>query len=70
MMQILKPACAVLTALAAPWTPAVGTPGVVIQVDHSFTFTSPAAADTDRVRVCVPRGANPVLFGRLKVLVP
>jgi hypothetical protein len=37
---------------------------VVIQVDDNFTFTPPAA-NTDRVRVYVPRGVNTRLFGRL-----
>jgi autotransporter-associated beta strand protein len=58
------------TDLAGTWTAATGAPGVVIQVDNNFAFTPPAAADTDRVRVYVPRGANPALFGRLKVVVP
>jgi len=62
--------CETDTDLAAPWTAATGAPGVVIQVDNNFAFTPPAAADTDRVRVYVPRGANPRLFGRLNVLVP
>jgi fibronectin-binding autotransporter adhesin len=62
--------CETDTDLVAPWTPATGAPGVVIQVDDNFTFTPPAAADTDRVRVYVPRGANEELFGRLSVLVP
>ena len=57
--------------LLGTWTTAVGgVSGVVIQVDNNFSFTPPAAADTDRVRVFVPRGANPLLFGRLNVLVP
>jgi autotransporter-associated beta strand protein len=58
------------TDLVGPWTAATGAPGVVIQEDDNFAFTPPAAANTDRVRVYVPRGTNPVLFGRLKVLVP
>ena len=62
--------CETDTDLVAPWTPATGAPGVVIQVDNNFTFTPPAAADTDRVRVYVPRGANTKLFGRLNVVVP
>ena len=62
--------CETAINLAAPWTPAAGVPGVVIQVDDNFTFTPPVAAATDRVRVYVPRGSNPVRFGRLKVLVP
>jgi autotransporter-associated beta strand protein len=61
--------CETNTDLAGPWTPATGAPGVVIQVDDNFTFTPPAA-DTDRVRVYVPRGANTTLFGRLNVSVP
>jgi hypothetical protein len=58
------------TDLVGPWTAATGAPGVVIQEDDNFAFTPPAAANTDRVRVYVPRGTKPVLFGRLKVLVP
>lgn len=58
------------TEPVGPWTPAAGAPGVVIQVDDNFSFTPPAAADTDRVRVYVPRGANTLFFGRLKVVVP
>ena len=55
---------------ATPWTPVAGIPGVIIQVDDNHSFTPPAAAATDRVRVYVPRGADPVRFGRLKALVP
>ena len=62
--------CETDTDLVAPWTAATGAPGVVIQVDNNFTFSPPAAADTDRVRVYVPRGANTTLFGRLNVVVP
>jgi hypothetical protein len=57
--------------LVGPWTTAIdGASGVVIQVDNDFTFTPPAAAATDQVRVYVPRGANTKLFGRLDVVVP
>ena len=45
-------------------------PGVVIQVDDNYASFTPPAANTDRVRVYVPRGANTKLFGRLKVVVP
>ncbi len=62
--------CETNTALIAPWSPATGAPGVVVQIDDNFTFTPPAAAATDRVRVYVPRGVNPKLFARMKVLVP
>jgi hypothetical protein len=63
--------CETSTNLAGPWTIATsGVSGVVIQVDDNHTFTPPAAAATDRVRVYVPRGANPAQFGRLKVQVP
>jgi autotransporter-associated beta strand protein len=62
--------CETDTDLVAPWTAATGAPGVVIQVDDNATFTPPAATDTDRVRVYVPRGANTKLFGRLNVVVP
>ena len=64
-------ACETDTDLVGPWTAAIdGASGVVIQVDDNFTFTPPAAAATDRVRVYVPRGANTKLFGRLDVVVP
>jgi fibronectin-binding autotransporter adhesin len=56
--------------LAGVWTSSTGAPGVVIQVDDNFTFTPAAAADTDRVRVYIPRAADTTLFGRLKVVVP
>ncbi|MEX1114009.1 MAG: autotransporter-associated beta strand repeat-containing protein [Akkermansiaceae bacterium] len=63
--------CETDTDLVAPWTVATdGVSGTVIQVDDNFTFNPPAAADTDRVRVYVPRGANTKLFGRLDVQVP
>jgi autotransporter-associated beta strand protein/VCBS repeat-containing protein len=63
--------CETDTDLVGSWTVATdGVSGTVIQVDDNFTFTPPAAADTDRVRVYVPRGANTKLFGRLDVQVP
>ena len=62
--------CETSSNLTAPWTAATGAPGVVVQVDDNFTFTPPAAAATDRVRVYVPSSSKAVLFGRLKVLVP
>ena len=62
--------CETDTDLVAPWTAATGAPGVVILVNDNYTFTPPAPADTDRVRVYVPRGANTTLFGRLNVVVP
>ncbi len=62
--------CETDTDLLATWTAATGAPGVVILVDDNFTFTPPAAANTDRVRVYVPRGANTTLFGRLRAVVP
>ena len=62
--------CETDTDMVAPWTTATGAPGVVIEVDNNFTFSPPAAADTDRVRVYVPRGLNTRLFGRLNVTVP
>ena len=68
---LVASACQTDTDLAGTWTTAIdGASGVVIQVDDNFTFTPPAAAATDRVRVYVPRGANTVLFGRLDVVVP
>ncbi|OYV05052.1 MAG: hypothetical protein CFE26_13625, partial [Verrucomicrobiales bacterium VVV1] len=62
--------CETDTDLAGTWTSSTGAPGVVIQVDDNFTFTPAAAANTDRVRVYIPRAANTTLFGRLKVVVP
>ncbi len=62
--------CETDTDLVAPWTAATGAPGVVILVNDNFAFSPPAAADTDRVRVYVPRGSNTTLFGRLNVVVP
>ena len=63
--------CETDSDLVAPWTVATdGVSGTVIQVDDNFTFTPPAAANTDRVRVYVPRGANTKLFGHLDVQVP
>jgi autotransporter-associated beta strand protein len=63
--------CETDTDLVGPWTVATdGVSGTVIQVDDNFTFTPPAAANTDRVRVYVLRGANTKLFGRLNVQVP
>ena len=63
--------CETDSDLVAPWTFATdGVSGTVIQVDDNFTFTPPAAANTDRVRVYVPRGANTKLFGHLDVQVP
>jgi autotransporter-associated beta strand protein len=61
--------CETDTNLVDGWTVAPGVPGTVIQEDDNYTFTPPAA-NTDRVRVYVPRGANPTLFGRLDVQVP
>ena len=60
------------TDLLAPWTPAInGAAGVVIQEDLDYLLFSPAApANTDRVRVYVPRGTAPKIFGRLNVVVP
>lgn len=60
------------TDLIAPWTPAInGAAGVVIQEDLNYLLFSPAApANTDRVRVYVPRVTAPKIFGRLNVVVP
>jgi autotransporter-associated beta strand protein len=63
--------CETDTDLVGPWTPAIdGVGGVLIQEDLNFSFTPAAPADTDRVRVYVPLGANTELFGRLNVQVP
>lgn len=60
--------CEVDGDLVGPWTPATSVSGAVIQVDDNFTFT-PAAPNTDRVRVYVPRSSNSN-FGRLNVQTP
>ena len=62
--------CETDTDFVGPWTAATGAPGVVIQVDDNYASFTPPAANTDRVRVYVPRGANTKLFGRLNVKVP
>ncbi len=68
---LVAAACETDTDLVAPWTTAINAvSGVVIQEDLNFSFTPAAPADTDRVRVYVPRGANTKLFGRLNVVVP
>jgi autotransporter-associated beta strand protein len=67
----LTAACETDADLEGTWTTAVnGVSGVVILTDDNFTFTPAAAADTDRVRVYVPRGSNTKLFGRLSVIAP
>jgi hypothetical protein len=59
------------TDLVAPWTPAVDSvDGVVIQVDDNYASFTPPASTTDRVRVYVPKGTHPTLYGRLRVMVP
>jgi autotransporter-associated beta strand protein len=64
-------ACESDTDLVAPWSTAVGgVSGVVILTDDNYGLFTPPAADTDRVRVFVPRGVNTTLFGRLNVQVP
>ena len=62
--------CEIDTDLVAPWTLASEAPGTVIIEDNNFTFTPPTAANTDRVRVFVPKDINTKLFGRLYVEVP
>ena len=63
--------CETDTDLVGQWTPATNAvDGVVIQEDLNFTFTPPAPAGTDQVRVYVPLGSNSKLFGRLNVVVP
>jgi methylmalonyl-CoA mutase cobalamin-binding domain/chain len=57
--------------LLGTWTTAQdGVNGVSILQDDNFGSFVPPATDTDRVRVFVPRGSNPKLFGRLNVEVP
>jgi len=60
------------TALTGTWTTAVDNiAGVEILEDDNYgSFVPPAAANTDRVRVYIPRAANTTLFGRLNVKAP
>jgi autotransporter-associated beta strand protein len=44
--------------------------GAITLAGGNLDLNLPAAANTDRVRVYVPRGSDPKLFGRLKVTVP
>jgi fibronectin-binding autotransporter adhesin len=68
---LVAASCETDTDLVAPWATAVdGVSGVVIHEDMNFSFTPAAPANTDRVRVYVPRGVNTKLFGRLKTVVP
>jgi autotransporter-associated beta strand protein len=64
--------CETNTDLGAVWTAAVSAPGVVILTNDNYnaSFVPPATADTDRVRVYVPRGTAPKIFGRLNVTTP
>lgn len=56
--------------LVPTWTKAVdGVAGVHIVVADNFYSATPGA-EVDQVEVYIPRGANPNLFGRLKVVVP
>ena len=67
----MLPVCETSTTLAAPWTIVTDVSPNVILTDEPFAWTNPVApADTDRVRVYVPLGGNPSLFGRLNVTVP
>jgi len=57
--------------LLGTWTTAQdGVNGVSILEDDNYGSFVPAATDTDRVRVYIPRGSNARLFGRLNVEVP
>lgn len=57
--------------LVGSWTTAQdGVDGVVVLVDEDYASFDPAATATDRVRVYIPRGTDPKLFGRLSVTVP
>jgi autotransporter-associated beta strand protein len=59
------------TSLDGVWTAAPGVADTVILVDDNYTlFNPPAATDTDRVRVFVPRGTQSKFFGRLDVKAP
>ena len=63
--------CEYGTTLLAPWATAQnGVAGVVVQVDNDYATFAPPVTATDRVRVYVPQGAQPMLFGRLNVMVP
>jgi len=58
--------------LQGTWTTAQdGVNGVKILVDDNYgSFVPPAAANTDRVRVYVPRSGNATLFGRGRATAP
>lgn len=58
--------------LLGTWSTAQdGVNGVEILVDDNYgSFVPPAAANTDRVRVYIPRGSNANLFGRVRATVP
>ena len=60
-------ACEVDADLVGPWTLATAVVGNVIDVSDNFYSVTPGI---DRVRVYVPRGVSPELFGRLNVNVP
>lgn len=68
----LSATCQYDADLIGPWTTATdGVDGVAIFVDDNYgSFVPPAATDTDRVRVYIPRGSHTKLFGRLSVQVP
>jgi len=64
-------ACDYTADLLAPWSTAVaGTAGLVILIDDNFAGWVPPAANTDRVRVYIQRGAGTTLFARLRMTVP
>lgn len=59
------------TALEGAWSEVEnGVDGVVILEDDNYDSFAPPAEDTDRVRVYLPRNTDPVLFGRLRAVVP
>jgi len=64
-------ACEYGTNLDGTWTSARdGVNGVTILVDDNYASFSPAATNTDRVRVFIPCGVNTKLFARLNASIP
>ena len=67
----LSAVCEYGVDLSGGWTSAQdGVDGVVVLEDDNYPSFVPPASDTDRIRVYIPRGSNPKMFGRLSVVVP
>lgn len=71
MIASITSNCEYNRSLTDPWLMATdNVDGVKILTDSNFASFSPAAAETDRIRVFIPRGSDSTLFGRLSVKVP